>query len=443
MKQSTRRYRARRPLALIALCGLIAAGNGTTMAQTPVSLVASHSEAARAGKLGQEAYQAGKYDVFLSEMRRAFAVRPDHPRIIYNLASALALNGKPDEALTLLERLGAMGLSMPAEKDDDFRSLAGQDRFRVACARLASNGTAYGSSVPSVTIPGKQLILEGLAYDPSSRSVFASSVRERKILRVDSAGTSSLFADRSVGLWSVFGMAVDSKRRVLWAATGAVPQTDGFTAADAGKSAIVGFDLSTGKVVQRLEPADGKQHSLGDVTLAPNGDLFASDSNGGALFVARAGSKSLDVLVPEGELLSPQGLAVTPDGSRLLVGDYALGLCVVDLHSKKVSRVAAPDSVCLLGIDGLSMSGRDLIVIQNGIRPHRVVRVRMTEGFKAVERLDVLEVGNPVFDEPTLGVVIDGWLHYIANSQWSKINAKGEMEPAEKFKDTIVLKLKL
>lgn len=430
-------------MATLALCGLVAAGTSPAMAQTPAGLVASHSEAARAGKLGQEAYQAGRYDVFLAEMRRAFAARPDHPRIIYNLASALALNGKPDEALPLLERLAAMGLSMPAEKDDDFKSLAGQDRFRAVCAALGSNGAASGSSVTAVTIPGRQLILEGLAYDPASRTIFASSVRERKIVRVDSSGKSSLFADRSAGLWSIFGMAVDSKRRLLWVATGAVPQADGFTAADAGKSAIVGLDLTSGKVVHRLEPADGMPHSLGDVTLASNGNLYASDSTGGALFVARAGSKSLDVLVPEGELISPQGLVVTPDGSRLFVGDYSLGLCVVDLQTRKVSRVGTPDSVCLLGIDGLTMAGRDLIVIQNGIRPHRVARVRMTDGFKAVERLEVLEVGNPVFDEPTLGVVIDGWFHYIANSQWSKINAKGEMEPAETFKDTIVLKLKL
>ncbi len=441
MKQSTQLLRALSPVALLALCGLITAG--AVGAQTPVGLIAAHSEAARAGKLGQEAYQAGKYDVFLTEMRRAFAARPDHPRIIYNLASALALNGKPDEAILMLERLGAMGLSMPAEKDDDFKSLAGQDRFRAACVRFASNSASAGSSIASMAIPGKQLIFEGLAYDPVSHATFASSVRERKIVRVDSTGAATTFADRSAGLWSVFGMAVDSKRRILWAATGAVPQTDGFTAADAGKSAIVGFDLSSGKVRYRLEPADGKPHSLGDVTLAPNGDLFASDSNGGALFVARATGTSLDLLVPEGELLSPQGLVVVPDGSRLLVGDYALGLCVVDLHTRRVARVSTPDSVCLLGIDGLTMSGRDLIVIQNGIRPHRVARIRMSDGFKAVEKLDVLEVGNPVFDEPTLGVVIDGWFHYIANSQWSKINAKGEMEPADQFKDTIILKLKL
>lgn len=428
---------------MTAIAAVLITTAGSVAAQTSATLVASHTEAARAAKLGQEAYTAGKLDVFLVEMRRAFALRPDHPRIIYNLASALALNGKPEEAVKLLERLGAMGLSMPAEKDEDFKSLAATDRFRAACARLAANSNPGGKSSPSMTIPGKQLILEGLAYDPVGKVVFASSVRERKIFRIDAAGTTSLLADRSAGLWSVFGMTVDSKRRILWVATGAVPQTDGFTAADAGKSAVVGFDLKTGKAVHRLEPADGKSHTLGDVTLAPNGDLYVSDSDGGALFVARAGAATLDVLVPAGELLSPQGLALSPDGARLLVADYALGLCAVDLATRKVTRVPTPESVCLLGVDGVSSYGRDLLVIQNGVRPHRVARVRMSAGFDAVEQLEVLEVGNPVFDEPTLGVVIDGWFHFIANSQWSKINAKGEMAPVDQFRDTTVLKIKL
>ena len=429
--------------SLLLLAAIVSTFSGSTSAQSTVDLVAAHSEAARAAKLGQDAYLAGKFDVFLAEMRKAFAARPDHPRIIYNLASALAMNGKADESMALLERLGAMGLSMPAEKDDDFKSIAGQNRFQLACSRLASNAGAAGSSVASMTIPGKQLILEGLAFDAARRATFVSSVRERKIMRVDAAGATTVFADRSAGLWSVFGMTVDSKRQVLWAASGAVPQSDGFTPADAGKSALVGFDLSTGKVMHRLEPSDGKPHTLGDITQAPNGDLYVSDGIGGAVLVARAGTKTLDVLVPEGKLRSPQGLVVTPDGSRLLVADYVLGLCVIDLKSGEVGRVATPESVCLLGIDGMTVSGRDLIIIQNGIQPHRVARVRMTDGLKAAERLDVLEVGNPLFDEPTLGVVIDGWFHYIANSQWSKINAKGEMEPAEKFRDTVVLKVKL
>ena len=56
MKQSTQRSRTWLPVALLALCGLVVYGTATTMAQTSVNLVATHSEAALASKLGQEAY---------------------------------------------------------------------------------------------------------------------------------------------------------------------------------------------------------------------------------------------------------------------------------------------------------------------------------------------------------------------------------------------------
>ena len=71
---------------MTAIAGVLISTAGTVAAQTPATLVASHAEAAQAAKLGQEAYAAGKLDVFLVEMRRAYAERPDHPRIIYNLS---------------------------------------------------------------------------------------------------------------------------------------------------------------------------------------------------------------------------------------------------------------------------------------------------------------------------------------------------------------------
>ncbi|MBK6427116.1 MAG: hypothetical protein IPF82_13220 [Blastocatellia bacterium] len=53
---------------MTAIAGVLISTAGTVAAQTPATLVASHAEAAQAAKLGQEAYAAGKLDVFLVEM---------------------------------------------------------------------------------------------------------------------------------------------------------------------------------------------------------------------------------------------------------------------------------------------------------------------------------------------------------------------------------------
>ena len=60
-----------------------------------------------------------------------------------------------------------------------------------------------------------------------------------------------------------------------------------------------------------------------------------------------------------------------------------------------------------------------------------------------VEKLEVIEANNPVFDEPTLGVVVGEQFYFIANSQWGAIDEKGRLASAEKLRDPIVLRLKL
>ena len=74
---------------------------------------------------GRKAYDAKDYGAFLENMKKAAELRPNHPRIMYNLAIAYALNKKSDEALKWLRAVADMGLVVPAEND---RDLASHDR---------------------------------------------------------------------------------------------------------------------------------------------------------------------------------------------------------------------------------------------------------------------------------------------------------------------------
>ena len=64
-----------------------------------------------------------------------------------------------------------------------------------------------------------------------------------------------------------------------------------------------------------------------------------------------------------------------------------------------------PAHTTLHGIDALVRHGRDLIGVQNGIDPQRVVRVRMNAGWTAIEGMDVLAANLPEMDEPTLATL--------------------------------------
>ena len=62
---------------------------------------------------------------------------------------------------------------------------------------------------------------------------------------------------------------------------------------------------------------------------------------------------------------------------------------------------------------------------------------------KRVERCEVLEANNPLFDEPTLGALVNEYFYFIANSQWGLVDDKAQLGPAEKLADPIILKIKL
>jgi hypothetical protein len=73
--------------------------------------------------LARKAYQEKNYSSFLENMKLASELRPNHPRLMYNLAVAYALNDKPTDAVALLRRTAEMGLIFPAASDHDFDSL--------------------------------------------------------------------------------------------------------------------------------------------------------------------------------------------------------------------------------------------------------------------------------------------------------------------------------
>jgi hypothetical protein len=156
----------------------------------------------------------------------------------------------------------------------------------------------------------------------------------------------------------------------------------------------------------------------------------------------RPGKDALEVLVEAGPLLSPQGMAVSSDRRVLFVADYAQGVARVDLETREVAFLPAPESVLVTGIDGLVRAGDSLVAIQNGLPPHRVARLRMDPAGTRIMSGEILERASPHFDEPTLGVLVGSDLYYVANSQYEAFDKDGRPDEA-RLKIPVILKLRL
>jgi sugar lactone lactonase YvrE len=387
-------------------------------------------------------YKAAEYPAYLANLQQASDLRPNHPRLLYNLAGAYALNGKTDESFALINRIIAMGLYFPFEKDDDFKSL-GPDLMKQAMAMAGKNKRAVNASARAFTLPDKELIPEGIAHDPVSGKFFVSSIHKGKIVSIDKNGTVSDFSSAGDGLWSVSGMKVDARRRVLWASTTAFSQMAGHNAADEGKAGVFKYDLSTGKLLDKyLLPNTPEKHALGDLIVDKTGRVYATDSVAPVIYTIAPGGNSLEVFLRDPAFNSLQGLAFTKDEKILYVADYSKGIFRIDLPSKAITQIKPSQNVVLLGIDGLYFLGGNLIAIQNGVNPQRVIHIGLNQGKTEALATKTLEANHADFFEPTLGVLVDNNFYYVANSQWPLVNEKGVLDK-EKLREPVILKLKL
>jgi hypothetical protein len=394
--------------------------------------------------LARKAYAEKDYKSFLENIRTAAEMRPNHPRLMYNLAAAYALTGHQAEALQWLSRMAEMGLVFSAEKDSNFDSIKSSAKFQTILKSVERNRAPVINGAPAFTLHEKGFIPEGIAYDPVTKTFFLGSVYKRKIVSIDQKGEAGDFATEVDGLWSVMGMKVDAARRLLWVASAAHPQMSDYKAEDNGTSGIFKFDLRTGKLIKKyLLPNQAKPRWLGDLTLNSRGDVFTSDSLTPAIYTIRHGKDELELFLENEAFVSPQGLAFTPDEKQLFMADYAKGIFLIDLETKRVVNLSPSRNLTLLGIDGLYSYQGSLVGVQNGINPHRFVRLFPSRDLKRIERLETIEANDPAFDEPTLGVLVKDSFYLIANSQWGMIDQKGQLAPADKLKEPVVLKIKL
>lgn len=393
-----------------------------------------------------EARARGDLPAFLEHAQAALELSPEHPYILDQVAHALAQNGRPAEAISSLRRLAELGASLEAATDTDLQVLRGQEGFTEVLRLFADLDAPQGDSTVAFSLGARDLVTEGIAHDPASGDFFVSSVHRRKIVRVRPGGREQDFvAEASDGLLAVLGIAVDPPRRRLWACTAAVPQMRGYQKDLEGRTELVAFDLESGRRLLSLGPAqDGARHSFNDLTLAGDGTVYVSDSVSGALYRLAPDAAELEVLVEPGRLLSPNGLALSADQRRLFISDYPRqsGLAVLDIESRELRFPTHKGAPTLYGIDGLCRHGEDLIAIQNGVRPHRVLRLRLDPELSQVAEVAVLEKANPHFDEPTLGVMVGDTIYYVANSQWGSFDEDGRIWPEDRLQAPVVLSLR-
>jgi hypothetical protein len=355
---------------------------------------------------------------------------PDRVIALLALAGASSAEGAPDRALRWLRESVGLNAGFDPRQTRLAERFRGDPEFQRLAARADADNPPILRSRTAVTLADRELIPEGLAWDPATRRLYIGSMHRKKIVEIAPDATVRDFVTSGQdGLDQVLGLKVDSKTRTLWAASSSKGQTGLFR-----------FDLQTGRLLRKYV-LEGN-HLFNDLVVSSAGDVYFTDSNAGSLYWISHATGAIAEFLPGTKFDYANGLALSDDERALYVAAWPGGIMVVSLEAPSARPLAHAPNVTLAGIDGLYAYRGDLIAIQNAAMFPRVVRLRLARGGDRLDRLEVLERRHPLYQIPTTGAVAGRQFYYIANSQLDRLTDEGLVTPGE-LRPPVILSLDL
>jgi hypothetical protein len=326
---------------------------------------------------------------------------PDKAAVTYQMARTWAAAKQWPEAIQWLQKVAELNAGIDPSRDSIFEALRGTREFEsiLAAVRRATPMVSHSSSVFKVT--EGDLIPESVAYDPKSKRFYFGSMTKGKVIRCSPSGDCTLFAS---GLGTVLGVKVHDNG--LWLLSNSDKE-----------SALIHYGLASAAVIRKYSVA-GVGHEFNDLAIAPAGDVYLTDTRAGAVWHLTPGATDLTKLPVRFEFAN--GIALSTEGSLLYVSTFPDGITVFDLKTAVATAIGRPTNLCLAAIDGLYFHRGELIAIQNGFMSPRIIRFSLTRDLRVIDRFEVLERRNPLFEGVTTGVVAGGEFFYMANIQDDK-----------------------
>lgn len=286
------------------------------------------------------------------------------------------------------------------------------------------------------TLPGNRSFPEGVAYQPKTGYVFASSVVDGTIFRgLRGQEELEIFLPAgSDGRRRAQGIKVDDKRLfVSGSSTGLILVYDATTGNLLGK-----FDTGIEPgIVTRGECLDGAFVDLNikdcsiinDVTILPTGDAYFTDSFSPYLFKLSSDSQGkltlerfidftgTPLVYGQGQGITANinlnGIVSTPDGAYLIVGQTNTGKFFrITLADKTIKEIDLGGE--RVSSDGLVLNGQMLYVVHNN---HDLATLRLAADWSKGELVSIFD--DPILTTPTTMTLIDDCL-LVTNSQFEK-----------------------
>jgi len=377
-------------------------------------------------ELALDAAMRGEYERFHDLAWRAVQTGPKNDStLMYLLARAQVLSGRPHDALVMLKRLADMGVATDAASDPDFertRALPGWPEVaaatadvgkatpppRAAAARGGRGAATAGPRTPAaapnatavppvagvfpleavasneaVRFSTGQFLAAGLAYDAVSRRFVIGDGLGRKLIVVGDGADHAdvLVRGESAGFNDVIALAIDELRGNLWVVGASVTS---------GESALHRLQLVSGRSLKSYgsAPSVGSTQ-LVDLAVQVSGDVIALDSFGNRLLrLPSAGSE----MIPALSLKVSGARSVAARNDNLIFIAHDAGIARVDLRSGAVTALSVPKGFDLGRFDTIRAHGDVLIGLQTTPAGSRqLVRLTLNPAGRAVTKGTVID----------------------------------------------------
>jgi len=138
-----------------------------------------------------------------------------------------------------LARLAALGYAPDQQSIDTLAPYVPDTEMAALRLRFAANRATIQASRLLINVPAEHRLIEGIAWDSRTGRLFAAAVVSRALLVREAQGWRAV---EGLEAGSLFGLAIDPRRRLLWAASGVVEQTPNPEGAFRG---LIAVDLAT------------------------------------------------------------------------------------------------------------------------------------------------------------------------------------------------------
>ncbi len=376
---------------------------------------------------------------------RIAQLEPNNPEFQFELARAYALVDEKTGAYNALVKLQNAGLSYQIDGDDSFTNIQGTKVYDYIVNGMKDNATAYGEGKVVATVDDSfsGMLFENMVYDKNNQRFLLASIRSGEIYQIDQQGQFSPFisdANPEKGPWGAVDMVLANDNKSLWVASASMPQFNGVTEQNLGRAMISQYRLSDGELIKRVVFGDSQTPQLlTALHMGHAGALYFLSLFDKTIYQLNADSDKPEKVIELPGLNAIKAITSNTDDSYLYVTDFEKGLYVIDIATQKVGNMDPKGERFFTGISDLFYVDGDLVGIQSGVSPARVMRFDLAQDL-LIKMTFPVEASHPDFVTLGNGTLVDNHVYYVANSQWGKMDMGGNLIEGENWQPLKIMK---